>query len=373
MLSIKEMVDKTEDQRKQIEYRLDQGFFDFNEASLLDGQGREDRQQLMESLRKISLDDIIKRSSDDLPWLKPKLKEFLAKSGTTGIAGAAYLIPEKIYQIMFDSAVCTDIVADISRVMIPADQIPGTTLRVDIAKDESYKPKKYSSGGKMPSETIETVKATLDFSTPFGINFPIANDLIEDSQFDLIEMHLSNAGREMGEFATNECLDVAYQAPDGDGTLNGGTATGDADETKWHTSNTTDVEALIKANCDDGFVSDLLVVPHECMIHSILSTSGLAYNESQVYNEFMHGGWPTQLGPLKVFYADTDIMTNDKAFTDCKTLVLTKDYSLVSGRKRWLRIEKYSDPIRDLVGATITARQDTVSIYKDSIAYMYET
>ena len=202
MLSIQEMVDKTVEQRKTIEEILDAGFYDFDEASILKNQGREDRAQLLETLR------------------GAPLREFLSKSSTSGIAGAAYLIPDKIYQVMFDSAVSADITADISIAMIPADQIPGTTLKVGVAKDDSYWPKKYSSGGLKPTETIETVQAKLDFSEGWGINFRITNDLIEDSQFDIIEMHLRNAGREMGEFATNEALTALKAATYGDGTQN---------------------------------------------------------------------------------------------------------------------------------------------------------
>ena len=37
-----------------------------------------------------------------------------------------------------------------------------------------------------------------------------------------------------------------------------------------------------------------------------------------------------------------------------------------------LRIENYSDPVRDLVGATITCRQDSVTVYNDSICKITE-
>ena len=226
----------------------------------------------------------------------------------------------------------------------------------------------------MADETIETVKSTLDFSTAFGINFRITNDLIEDSQFDLIEMHLRNAGREMGEFASNEALTIMYAPASGDGTLNINAATGAADCTTFVGGGATqDVRSCIRANLADGYISDTMAVTHEAMLNSILFTIGLQYQESMVWNEFAHGTWPTRLAGMNIVYADTDIMTTNKAQTDCKTLIFAKEYALISGRKRWLRIEKYSDPIRDLVGATITARQDSKAVYRDSIAYMYES
>lgn len=62
----------------------------------------------------------------------------MAQSGTTGIQGAAYLIPDKIHQVLFESAVETDIVADISMNVLPPEQIPGSTLKVDIEVDGSF-------------------------------------------------------------------------------------------------------------------------------------------------------------------------------------------------------------------------------------------
>jgi len=370
MLSIKEMVDKTETQRKPIEYMLDKGYYDFEEANLLVGQGKEDTQQILETLRKIELTDIIRRSGDDLPWIKPKIKEFLAKSGTTGIAGAAYLIPDKIYQIMFDSAVVADIVADISISLIPADQIPGSTLKVDIAKDDSYVPKKYSSGGKMPTETIETVQATLDFSTPWGINFQIANDLIEDAQFDVIEMHIRNAGREMGEYATNEAVTVLMTSTDGDGTLNTEGAGGDV-------TTFTDVMNAVDANTQDGYISDIFLCSHHLIGSEIFKDTTYTQDASGVRDEFVREFYPKRLLGMNVVYSECDMLTKalgtGNAFEDLNSYCLTKEYSLLSGRKRWLRIEKYSDPIRDLVGSTITARQDSVSVYNDSICRIRES
>jgi len=373
MLSIKEMVDKTTEQRKTVEDVLDRGYYDWNEASLLRGQGGEDRQQIMETMRTIKLADLVKRSGDDAPYLnRGRIKEFLASSGTSGIAGAYYLIPEKVYQVMFDSAVQADVCADISIAMIPPDQIPGQAMRVAIAKDDSYAVKKMSSGGKMSTETIETVKSDFDFTTIMYINFMIANDLIEDAQFDVIEMHLRNAGREMGEQASVEALTILSTAPDGDGTLNSGT-TNTANITKWTGDTTIDIEAAILLNLVDGFLSDTIAVSHSAMLDDIYSTVpnyGQPWMGSILGSREGGGGWPTQIMGMNIVYSDCSVLSISGANVTC---VFAKDYGILTGRKRWLRIEKYSDPIRDLVGATITSRQDSVSVYKDAICTITES
>lgn len=350
---------------KQVVEMLNRGYYDHDEVNMF-GKGWLQREQ---RTTPVARDDAtaIMESVRGMP-----LKEFLASSGTAGIAGAAYLIPTKIYSTMYDSAVEADVVAAISIAVIPAEQIGGTTMNVDIAVDESYAPRKAQSGAKMPDDTIETVQATLDFSHYFGINFRIGNDLIEDAQFDVIEMHLRNAGREMGEFASNEALTVLRTGTDGDGTI-GSSATGDAASTKYEGGTTSDIIEGVRDVVADGFVPDTMAISHEAMLDQVMYTVGTTGNESSIWDEFAHGQWPQKMAGMDIVYSDVNILTTNKLFTNCQTVIFDKDYALLSGRKRWLRIENYSEPVRDLTGATITARQDSVSVYNDSIYRLTET
>ena len=372
LLSIHEMVDRTEEQRKAIQEYMDssQRFFDHDQMSLLTGLGDEDKARIIETLRGIKLKHIMKHAG---PAFGFKTKEFLASSGTSGLAGAYYLVPEKIYQIMFDSAVQADIVDQISIAVVPPDEIPGQSMRVDIAVDGSYKPQWFSSGGIIPTETIKTCKADMDFTNSFGINFRIGNDLIEDSKFDLIEMHLRNAGREMGEFASYLATYELVNTSDGDGTKNTGTTT-TAVTTSWTGDTTYDIEKMIDEVVQDGYVSDTILMSHHSMMHSVIRTLGSTSNQSEpwISNVVSTGGWPTRMFDHNIIYSEVDSLTNSGTYDPMKVVVFAKDYALLSGRKRWLRIEKYSDPIRDLIGATVTARQDSVTVYNDAAAVLTE-
>jgi hypothetical protein len=176
----------------------------------------------------------------------------------------------------------------------------------------------------------------------------------------------------MGEYASNEALTVLKTATDGDGTVNGG-ASGDANETKFIGATTEDVRDCILANIEDGYVSNTMVLTHGAALHSVFSTAGAAYSETTLWDSFVRNGWPTQVGGLNIVYSDCNTLTNSGVMDNLVTIVFDKNYALLSGRKRWLRIENYSDPVRDLVGATVTARQDSVTIYDDSIAVITET
>jgi HK97 family phage major capsid protein len=320
--------------------------------------GLEDKNGIMETLSKIPL------------------REFMAKSGaitTAGLAGSNYLIPVKVHQILYSGSAVTDIVPQTSIAVLGPEEIPGTTLNVDIIVDNAMKVRGYSSGGKMAAGQLQTIQATLDFSRSYGLDIPITNDLIEDSKFSLIELAIRLAGEECGEEATDMHLAIMKTGTDGDGTLNINAVTGDANETKFIGGTTNDIVDCITADSNDGFVPDTWVTTHGTITHSVLSTSGAAGNDSPLWANFLTSGYPKSLAGMNVYYADTNTMTNNKTPDNEVTLIFSKNYSVLAGRKRWLRIENYSDPLADLVGATVTFRQDSLTIYNDSIAYMYET
>jgi len=184
-------------------------------------------------------------------------------------------------------------------------------------------------------------------------------------------MHLRNAGREMGEFATDLALTAMIAGADGDGTQN--TESASDDQTTM-----ADWVGAFRSNCQDGYVSDTIVTPHECWLHSIITdTTYSPYAE--IWHDALIGtsNAPnlTVLG-CNIIFVDqlrASALNPDGDWTECKSLMFDKDYAMLTGRKRWLRIEKYSDPVRDLVGATVTARQDSVTVYNDASCEISES
>ena len=59
--------------------------------------------------------------------------------------------------------------------------------------------------------------------------------------------------------------------------------------------------------------------------------------------------------------------------TDCFTFVLDRSAALLCGRKRWLQLENYAEPTRDLAGIVISCRQDSVTLYKDATCEIEES
>ena len=366
---IDEKIAKPEDSpAKVIMEQLNHRHFDpyeFNAISAWQGLDKADRDKFFNTVRSISLADMLRATSPrTASQVNPHLKEFLASSGTSGIAGAYYLIPVKLWDQMQQEAVFTDQVAALSKAVLGPESVPGTTMKVDIAVDGQYIFNESSSGAIIPTETMQTTQATLDFSTIYAINLRITNDLIEDSQFDLISMHVSEAGRQAGEKATDLAFTVLHVATDGDGTRNA--ITSDLAYTEWATDGASHtLEEAIMLNVADGYVPDTLALTHAAFHYNVKGTAGIAYNEASVNGNWITGGYPTQLGGMKIVWVDTDYAMNTATH---RAVVFTKEYAMLSARKRWLRIENYSEPVKDLTGAVVSFRQDSITLYNDAIA-----
>jgi hypothetical protein len=362
--SIQEMVEKTNAQRKQIEQQLDsEATFHPEQASILTDQKAEEHFMLKESLKQIPL------------------KEFLIKSGTTGVAGAAYLVADAVHTNLIQYSQRSDIVPLISAEMVNGWK--GGDLKVDILSKTGYVAMKATSGAQSYTKTVETKQATL---TPIGFNVAprITDDLLEDAAFDLIDYHVQKAAVAIGELATDMALAVLGTATDGWGTLNSGNAS--ADETTW-----AQVLTAIEANTDDRWISNTVITTPESWEHSIHKGIGLEFvggaagdawtatPYNQATTQPLAAGFDFKLLNLDILLHISDYLhaavdtTGPGALTDCKTFIFDRNNALLTGRKRWMQLDNYSDPVKDLAGCVVSCRQNSVTLYNDAIYKLSET
>ena len=169
MLSIREIRDKTAVQRKHIketmdgygQYHPDFKTPDHTTSSLTDGLKPADAIAVRESMRHIPL------------------SEFLAKSGTTGIGGAAYIVADKVHDDLIMYAQDADICGRIGKMVSGWE---GGDLLIDIVSDESYVATEFSGGGQLSTGTVNAVQATIAPKS-FGVAPRITTDLIDDAQW----------------------------------------------------------------------------------------------------------------------------------------------------------------------------------------------
>lgn len=329
------------------------------DASLFEGLKAQDRYEVQEAIHNIPL------------------REFLAKSGTTGIAGAAYLVPAKVHDELLNYAGETDIAPLIGEVV---NGWEGGDLIVDIIDKTSYKAMEYVSGGQFATKTLGVKQATL---SPIGFNIAprITNDLVEDSAGDVISFHLKAAAQAMATKSNNLVLTVLGTGTDGWGTLNSGNAS--ADETLWSEATT-----AIAANTDDHWITNTIITTQESWEHSMSIAIGkeTAGGAAGDYWQPNHPYTAVATTPVaagfdfKLLNIDFKLLNNEVmhlanesgAMTNCITYLFDRNNAILTGRKKWMQITNYADPVRDLAGITITARQDSVTLQNDCIYKLTE-
>jgi hypothetical protein len=358
-LSIQELLEKTETQRREIRDAMDSaGHYHPDDASLFDGQKAEDRHLITDALRNIPL------------------KEFLGRGTTLG----DYLVAGKVYDDLIMYSQVTDKIDAISAHVLNGWE--GANLDVIVADKEGYIGQRGASGAIMGTTTVSggkggtMVKCALS-PILLTINARITSDLIDDAiqgkQGDLLEFHIRNAAMVMGEMATEQAIDVLVAPPDCIGTVNTGTTTSSG-ITKW-TDTDGSIEDGIRKLGDCGWWANTILITGEAWAHSVVSTITAGWTGTIAPAK--QNPFDAVIGYLNVIFSryrtlGTVTTAAPPVWTLCKTMVFDQKNALLTGRKRWMQIENYSDPVRDLAGAVVTSRQDTVSLFKDAIYVLTE-
>ena len=364
MFSIQEICSKFAPQIKNVRDSMDRTTtFHPDIASVYTDVGLADAQGIRETLNAI-------------PY--SKLKEHLSRDTTIG----DYLVADKIHDDIVSYSKTADLCPLISAQMVNGWE--GGDLIVNVAQDgpEGYTAWEFATNALAGTATVTTAaKATL---TPIGfaVNPRIGEDLVEDTSFngDLIQWHLKKAAQAIGEKATDMAVTVLKAAADGVGTLNSGNA--GADTTTW-----ANLETALAANVDDRFPSNTVLINPEAWEDSVRDGVGeevAGGAAGDFWRPYAYGvsippvaeGFDWKIGNLdfkQVVMPCNHAVADTTSMTNCVTVAFDRNNSLLTGRKRWMKIENYVEPFKDLAGCVISCRQDSVSLYNDSVFTLSET
>jgi hypothetical protein len=329
------------------------GGYEYREANIYQGLKRSVEREVRESIRRIPL------------------KEFLIAGGTA----SNYLIPTKLADVLYVAAHKHDL-ADLVSVAI-IDGWEGGDLTVDIVDRYTIQAQRSGSGGSGGPRTPTTEQATL---SPKAFSMPLVaeSSMIEDIQINLVEWYATEAAEALVSMSNDLLIEVMKDPTDGIGTK-GSSATGDADEMKYTGGVTMDIRRAWMHLSDHRHVGNTLICTPESWGHSISQTTTAGTMDSIA---------PVQIEPrfaLKLATLNLDVAFStspllhdeadlqDAAMTECYAFIFDRDYAVLTGRKRWMRIDNYADPVADLAGAVISCRQDSVTLYDDAIYVLNET
>jgi hypothetical protein len=129
-------------------------------------------------------------------------------------------------------------------------------------------------------------------------------------------------------------------------------------------------------NAIDGFNGDVCIIPPHAT-GTLLKGEG-AGQPTNTYEGMkidLHGNPITNINGMDIVRCKHMTTSDTPAAlqywsglysTTWHALVLDRQYGIQTLRKRWLRMENYSDPVKDLQGATVTARQGHLVAYADA-------
>jgi hypothetical protein len=345
MLSFQDLIAKTAKPQRRIKEVLQSGVYHPEDASLTEGLNAADTYEVEQALGRMSLAEVLVKGSS--------------------AQGADGLVAAKVYDTLAYAAKKFDLVPLISADVVNGWQ--GGNLTVPIVIDGSYVPNKAASAGKTAEANPSFTYATL---SPVTYTLPIlaGRNLIEDSSFGLVERFVKIAGETCAVKASDLAVAMLIAASDGDGTLNTGSVTlGNLSES--------DIADACWANGADKFVSNTLLLSSFGWTASLWR--GYEVNDAEYYDIPLvyrlrepAAGFDMVLHGLDTKLYESAVM-NDEDGSDSITfdysIVFDRGNALLTGRKRWLEIKEFSNPIEDLAGAVVSFRQDSVTLYKDAI------
>lgn len=356
MLSIQECVNKTEKQRQKIEAFMDRnGYFDARECNIYEGLKRSIQRELSETLRKLSLKELL-------------FGPGALTTGTLGFAGVQYLVPTWLSQKIYAASALQDIVplisADIFEPRGGDCTVPIGMLRAHVVGEGPIPTAAYTGEGA----TIKLKKLVVPCAA--------TNEMLEDNQFGLVEWHIQQSGEAIGKVASNEALGVLKTATDGYGTMTA-VAAGVATTTFAH------FNSGVQGVSEWEMNPNTMVITTQAWTHTVQMAEfaggaagdfGIGYmrmKEPATNFDMNFFGCDTIFCNLRALHDAADAV--GAAFTKCVTLVFDRNVALVTARKNWLRIEDYSDPVKDLAGAVISGRQDSITAVDCAISVLTET
>jgi hypothetical protein len=347
MLSIQEILDKTVIQRKNIRHALnavtESSGWHPEDASLYAGLKSADEYEIRETMKQLNLAEILAFASSN--------------------TGADDLVAAKLHDTLIYAARDYDIAPQIGYVV---NKWEGGNLKVQVTVDGSYTPKPFVSGGKLNEVNASFVYAELK-PEAYGIPILAGADMIDDQEYGIIQWHVEKAAAATAQKSSQLALAALIAASDGDGTLNSGNS-GDAANTKWTGASTTGIDTAYIANGVDNFKSDSIITTTTSWADSIYST----IPAGTVVSAATKPTFDFNVAGLNVmiWHNAADLTS---AASKLMTMVFDSKNALLTGRKRWMEIKNFSNPMEDIAGAVVSFRQDSVTLYRDAVFKITET
>lgn len=257
---------------------------------------------------------------------------------TEGIEGST-LVQSEMYRTVVEGAEPQKCFRNV----IPSVKMTSNSMTVPLGETGSYA-SEVGEGAEIPLATQDYGSRTLSVKK-YGVRPVITKEMIEDSQFGLVELEARKAGYKIENTFNQKWLTTLLDNA------------GNEHDTAGSNQGIKAVAAAIALNKIDGFESTHLIVSPG-MEGSVLGE--FVPNSYYGTQDVMAGRWPEMCGLKVDVCGATDASATYTwayaADSNIGGLVIDAYNAGLTGMRRDLTIEEYDDPIHDLKGMSVTMR-----------------
>lgn len=283
-----------------------------------------------------------------------KIKEYI--STEDGVAGTR-LIPRIILPTLIEEVEKVLLPRELAAMIWGPSQIQGPTLPINLETPDSIAVREIGEGAEVPLDNMDFTSTTV---TPvkFGTAIRITREMIEDSQFELLQRNVRAVGRRLAENETSLVLTAL------DGTANdisGGAALTIAN-----------ITTAIKNVEDNDFVPTDIVIGNEAAF-DIRNIDTFVEADKSGSTEMLQRGFIGRIYGLPVTrFSPASTATPSTAHTrHVYVFDRTETYGIAI--KRDISVENFDLPTYDMQGAVVTQRIAVVLLRSAAVSRIVTT
>lgn len=271
------------------------------------------------------------------------IKELLTTfSGTEG----QLLIPRKIYDVLVEEVFKALIPRDEASHYFGPDQIPGSSIDVDLMTRNSMNVRRIAEGAEISMDNATYTNVNLK-PAKYGVSLRISSEMLEDAKWNLLEHNVRVAGRRLAE---NENSLVVTALDTASNTVSGGASITIANITRA-------MEYL--ENVD--YTATTFAVGYE-VLNDLRNIDTFVEYMKRGNTELLDTGYLGVIYGMKVVKVSTNA-----GMTTTSSYVFDNRHAYAIAEKRPITVENFDLPTFDLRAAIVTQRITVSALRSEAI------
>lgn len=273
-----------------------------------------------------------------------RIQEYITTD--TGTAGTL-LVPKLILPILFDEAEKHLIPRELAMSYTTASQNKhhGSSWTLNEVKPDSMDIRQVGEGGEIPMDALEYESVTME-PVKYGVSIRITREMMEDSQFDMFNIHVKYAGK---RFAEKETELIITELNSTTNAVTGGAAVTVANI----------AEGMNYLERYDYTPTDMLIGDE--VLQDMRNIDTFVEADKAGNTEMIKTGFLGTLFGMKCARFSRNATPTPSTY--CKyAYVIDRNNSYAVAYKRDITVENFDLPTYDMQGASITMRVDVEAV-----------